>query len=65
VASVRSCKKLFPCLIKPVPAVSKMDPQLAKTKPISNGGSASVITYLRKGRKKLCRRNGSVERGVR
>ena len=51
---MRSCKKLFPCLIKPVPAVSKMDPQLAKTKPISNGGSASVITYLRKGRKELC-----------
>jgi len=33
VASVRSCKKLPPSLIKPVPAVSKMDPPLAKAKP--------------------------------
>jgi len=51
VASVRSCQKLPPCLIKPVPAGSKMDPPLAKAKPSSDGGSASVITYLRKGRK--------------
>jgi len=50
VASERSCKKLPPCLIKPVPAGSKMDLPLAKAEPISNGGSASVITYLR-GRK--------------
>jgi len=28
-----------------------MDPPLAKAKPISNNGSTSVITYLRKGRK--------------
>jgi len=51
-ASVRSCEKLPPCLIKPVPAGSKTDPPLAKAKPISDGGSASVITYLRRGRKK-------------
>jgi len=55
VASVRSCEKLPPSLIKPVPANSKTDPLLPKTKPISNSGSDSVITYLRKGRKKkLC-----------
>jgi len=30
-----------------------MDPPLAKAKPISSGGSASVITYLR-GKKKTC-----------
>ena len=53
-ASVRSCKKLPPCLIKPVPAGSKMDPLLAKTKPIRVGGSASGITKLRKGIKKTC-----------
>jgi len=53
VASVRSCQKLPPCLIKPVPAGSEMDLVLAKAKPISDGGSTSVITYLRKGRKKL------------
>jgi len=39
VASVRSCEKLPQCLIKPVPAGSL----LAKAKPISNGGSTSVI----------------------
>jgi len=50
---MRNCKKLPPCLIKSVTASSKMHPPLAKAKPISNGGSASVITYLRKGRKKL------------
>jgi len=62
---VRSCEKLPPCLIKPVPAGSKTDPLLAKAKPISDGGSASGITHLRKGRKKFGRRNGIVERGVR
>jgi len=44
VASVRSCGKLPPCLIKSVPAGSKMDPLLAKARPISDGGSASGIT---------------------
>jgi len=52
VASVRICEKLPPCLIKPVPASAKTDLLLAKAKPISDGGSASVITYLRRGRKK-------------
>jgi len=51
VSSVRSCEKLPPCLVEPVPAGSKTDPLLAKAKPISDGGSTSVITYLRKGRK--------------
>jgi len=53
VASVRSCEKLPPWLIKPVPAGSKMDLPLAKAKRISGGGSASGITELRRGRKKL------------
>ena len=52
VASVRSCWKLPPCLIKPVPAGSKMDPLIPKVKPISDGDRTSVITYLRKGRMK-------------
>jgi len=51
VASVRSCWKLPPYFIKPVLAGSKPDALLPKAKPISDGGSASVITYLRKGRK--------------
>ncbi|GAB0190559.1 EH domain-containing protein 4 [Grus japonensis] len=33
-----------------MPASSKMDPLLAKAKPISNGGSASGIAYLRRGK---------------
>jgi len=53
-ASVRSCRKLPPCLIKPVLAGSKTDPLLAKAKPINDSVSTSVITYLRRGRKKLC-----------
>jgi len=32
VASVRSCQKLPPCLIKPMPAGSEMDPLLPKAK---------------------------------
>jgi len=52
VAAVRSCEKLPPCLIKSVPAGSKMDPPLPKAKPFSDGASAVVLTYLRRGRKK-------------
>jgi len=52
VASVKSCKKFPPCLIKSQLAGSKMDSLLHKAKPISDSGSTSVITYLRKGRKK-------------
>jgi len=52
VASVRSCEKLAPYLIQPVLADSETDPRPAKAKTISNSGSTSVITYLRRGRKK-------------
>jgi len=38
-------------VIEPMPDGSKTDPPLAKAKPISNGGSASVITYLRRGKR--------------
>ena len=52
---MKSCQKLSLCLIEPNAAHSKMDPLLAKAKPISNGGSASVITYIRRGKKpNLC-----------
>jgi len=64
VASVRSCEKLPPCLIKPVPAGSKMDLLLAKARPISDGGSALVITCLRRGKKNVLKWQ-SRERGVR
>jgi len=63
VASVRSCEKLPPCLIMPVPAGSKTDPSLAKAEPISNGGSASGMTYFR--REKKCSEASSREGGVR
>jgi len=33
-----------------MPASSKKDPPLAKAKPINDGGSTSVITYLRRGK---------------
>jgi len=59
---VRSCEKLPPCLIKPMPAGSKMDPSLAKSKPSSDGRSASEITQLRRG-KTWC--GAAVEREVR
>jgi len=62
---VRSCEKLPPCLIKSVPASSKKDLPLAKAKPISDGGSTSGITYLRRGRKINSSEKGSQERGVR
>ena len=47
-----------------MPAGSRTDPQLPKAEPISNSGSASVITYLRRG-KKLWWNSSSWERGVR
>jgi len=49
--SVRCSEKLPPCLIKSVLAGSKMDPPLAKAKPISDGVSTSGITQLRRGKK--------------
>ena len=44
VASVRRCEKLPPCLIEPVPASSKMDPPLAKAKPMV----VASLSYLRR-----------------
>lgn len=37
-----------PYLTDPMPAGSKMDPQLAKDEPISDSDSTSGITYSRK-----------------
>ena len=48
-ASVRSCKKLPQCLTEAMPAGSKTDLLLTKAEPISDGGSTSGITYLRRG----------------
>ena len=50
VASLRRDQGIPPCLTEPVPAGSKMDLPLAKAEPISNSGSASGITYLRRGK---------------
>jgi len=49
-ASMRRCQKLPLCPKERMPAGSKMDLLLAKAKPISDGGSTSVITYLRRGK---------------
>ena len=62
-AFVRSCWKLPPCPTEPMPAGSKMDPLLAKAEPISDSGSVSGTTYLRRGGKLLC--NSRWQRGVR
>jgi len=64
VASVIRCQKLPICPIEPVPGGSQTDPLLATVEPISNGGSASGITYLRRG-KNLVEWQLQWERGVR
>jgi len=50
VASVRSCQKLPLCPTESMPAGSKTDLPLAKPKSISDGGSASVVTHLSRGK---------------
>lgn len=48
VASVRRCQKHPPCPTKLKPVSSKMDPPMAKAKPISNHTSTIVgIMHLR------------------
>ncbi|GAB0205629.1 hypothetical protein GRJ2_003028500 [Grus japonensis] len=48
-----------------MPASSKMDPLLAKAKPVGHGGSTSRITELRRGKKKPKQEYLQPERGVR
>lgn len=48
-------------MCKPTQDDSKTDPQLAKTKPISDSDSVSGVTNLRKG-KLLCESRSSQER---
>jgi len=50
---MKSCKKPPLCSTEPMPASSKMDLPLAKAEPISDSDSTSVITYLRRGKKKM------------
>jgi len=45
VASVRNCQQLPQSLTEQMTANCKVDPLLAKAKPISDSGSTSVITY--------------------
>ena len=54
-----------------MPAGSNMDLLLAKAKPISDGASGSVITYLRRGKEnfedrgvRICERNNSADTKV-
>lgn len=46
-------QELPPCPTETVLARYKLDPPLAKAEPISDTASASVITYLRSGKKLL------------
>lgn len=50
IASVRRFQKLLPCLTEPMPAGSNMDSRLSKAKSMTDGGSTSVITYIRRGK---------------
>ncbi|GAB0206975.1 hypothetical protein GRJ2_003163100 [Grus japonensis] len=53
-------------MIDSMPACSKTNPLLAKAKPISDGGSASVITYLRREKTQETKQQHSQpQRGVR
>lgn len=52
--SVRTCQKLPLCLIKPMPADSRMILLLAKAEPIRNDNNVSVITYVRRKEKSYC-----------
>lgn len=52
-AFLRNCQKLPPCLIEPMPAISKMDLSVAKVEPITDGSSTSGITDLRRGKNNL------------
>lgn len=51
VVSVGRCQKLPPCLTKAMPAGSKTDPLLPKSKPNSPGISVSGVTDFRRGKK--------------
>ena len=46
---MRRCQKLLPCPTELVPASSNTDLPLAKAESMSNCGSASVKTYLKRG----------------
>ena len=59
VASEGSCWKLPLCPTELMSAASKMDLLLAKAELISNGGNASVITFLRRKKVAGTDRNGS------
>jgi len=50
---VRSCEKLSIGPTGSMPPGSEMDLLVAKAKPLSDGGSTSVVTYLRRGKKIL------------
>ncbi|KAJ7414001.1 hypothetical protein WISP_87221 [Willisornis vidua] len=46
VASVKGFQKLCPCPVEPMPGSSRMDPLLAKAKPIRNDSNTSVTTEV-------------------
>lgn len=54
VAFVRSFQRVPQGPSQPMPASSRMDPLLAKTKPIRNDRNTSVITDLKRKKKSYC-----------
>lgn len=61
VVFVRRHQALLSCQTEPASTGSKMDLQLPKAEPVSSTGGISVITYLRKHKKRLCNR---YEKGI-
>lgn len=59
--SVRGDQKLFPCQAEPVLDSSNRDLLLAKTEPISDVDTVSVITHSRKD-KRRCRTATEIEK---
>ena len=64
-ASVRGCQKLPLCLTEPGPVDSKTDLLLAKAMPISDSGSISGITDLRRKKNQTAYGQLQWEKGVR
>lgn len=48
VSSVRGCPKFSLCLTEPTPARSEPDSLQAKAEPVSDCGSTTVITHLKR-----------------
>ena len=64
-SSVGRCRNCPHARTQPMPASSKWDPPPAKAEPVSDSGSGSGITYLRRGKKVAVAQKLQPERRVR